>query len=844
MVVKRWVVQRLIRWLMAATCVLALLCVPAVSRGSPAAAEGEHPCVVLDAEEWMRDRPREHPAPAGKVASELNVGEPRTVRMIYFLPTDRPYRQAVVDTMKAMMVRLQAWYGQQMESHGYGYTTFRYEADADGEPVVHRVDGAHVNRYYYDSTSSTVDKEVREAFDRDNVVVFIVIDNRAGDRVGYVRGFRVAGIASGFKNRGMVFVPRGVSFYTAAHELAHAFGMLWHDFRDRAHILSLSGIGSRLSFCSATFLSAHPFFNAEVPLERDWDARPTVELLSSLWYEEGSESITVRLKLEAPHGLHQLIMLVADPRGQYLILELKDCRTLSGAKEAVIEYEYDGVVRPGRRTVTSLSDPPSHFIEFHAIDKKGDRRYEGWTFAQRSPYHLATLEGHTQFVRELAMSPDGTTLASGSGDSTIKLWDTKTFEEMATLRGSDSEVRSVAFSPDGSMLAAGTADGWITLWDVASRERTGTLAGHTLWTRALAFSPDGATLISGSITDEDKMKAWDVATGELMGVLKGHTGSILQLLFSPDGSILASASFDYSIGLWDVAARKVRYRLVRPGGRGISSIAFSPDGSVLAATAGAEGLIALWDVATRNNIADLPMVHAPVVNYLTFSPDGEVLASGGAEGTVILRNAATGKLYERLPHTGSISSLAYWRDGSALAASTYSGRIEVWDTSEWVRQRPERVTIVSGDGQQGAAGSALAAPFVVSVRDEHGDPFPDMPVLFTVTEGGGAVSATAVRADTSGNAATTLTLGTEVGMNTVVARAADLEPAVFTARAFGSPDVNDDGVVDFSDFVVFVQKFGTSRGDDGYDVSCDLDSDGTIGFADFLVFAGAFGQSG
>ena len=78
--------------------------------------------------------------------------------MIYFLPTDRPYRQAVVDTMKAMMVRLQRFFGQQMESHGYGYTTFRYEADADGEPVVHRLDGAHADRYYDHSTSSTVGK--------------------------------------------------------------------------------------------------------------------------------------------------------------------------------------------------------------------------------------------------------------------------------------------------------------------------------------------------------------------------------------------------------------------------------------------------------------------------------------------------------------------------------------------------------------------------------------------------------------------------------------------------------------------------------------------------------------
>ena len=80
-------------------------------------------------------------------------------------------------------------------------------------------------------------------------------------------------------------------------------------------------------------------------------------------------------------------------------------------------------------------------------------------------------------------------------------------------------------------------------------------------------------------------------------------------------------------------------------------------------------------------------------------------------------------------------------------------------------------------------------------------------------------------------------------MNTVVARAADLAPAVFTAHAYGSPDVNGDGVVDFGDFVVFAQKFGTSRGDDGYDARCDLDVDGTIGFSDFLIFAGAFGKA-
>ncbi len=136
----------------------------------------------------------------------------------------------------------------------------------------------------------------------------------------------------------------------------------------------------------------------------------------------------------------------------------------------------------------------------------------------------------------------------------------------------------------------------------------------------------------------------------------------------------------------------------------------------------------------------------------------------------------------------------------------------------------------------------MPAPFVVSVRDQNGDPFPGMPGIFNVTGGGGTLSATAARTDTSGNASTTLTLGPAAGMNTVTARAAGLSLAVFSATAWGSPDVNADGTVDFGDFVLFAQGFGTGCGEEGYDVRYDLDGDGAIGFGDFVIFAGAFGQ--
>ncbi len=233
-----------------AGCIVALLCVPAATiSGSPAVAGGEHRCV-----------------------------------------------------------RLQAWFGEQMASHGYGNMTFRYEADANGAPVVHRLDGAHADRYYDDRTTTTVQREVREAFDPNNVVLFVVIDNRWGDALGPFGA--PAGRAAGGKDGGWAVVPGGFEFWVAAHELAHAFGMLWHDHREGGYILAIFRGSERLSACSAAFLSMQPFFNAQVPLGWDWDTNPTVELLSPLWYDEGSERITVRLKVEAPHGLHQLVILV------------------------------------------------------------------------------------------------------------------------------------------------------------------------------------------------------------------------------------------------------------------------------------------------------------------------------------------------------------------------------------------------------------------------------------------------------------------------------------------------------------------------------------------------------
>ena len=109
----------------------------------------------------------------------------------------------------------------------------------------------------------------------------------------------------------------------------------------------------------------------------------------------------------------------------------------------------------------------------------------------------ATLRLGKGTIREIAYSPNGTLLAVASSIG-IWLYDTATYDEVALLTGHTEPVDSLAFSPDGSTLASGSLDTTVRLWDAATGERLNTLTGHKNWVRSVAFSPDGTTLASGS----------------------------------------------------------------------------------------------------------------------------------------------------------------------------------------------------------------------------------------------------------------------------------------------------------------------------------------------------------
>ena len=113
-------------------------------------------------------------------------------------------------------------------------------------------------------------------------------------------------------------------------------------------------------------------------------------------------------------------------------------------------------------------------------------------------------------MRSVAFSPDGNTLASGSSDQKIILWDVKRCQPLdKPLSGHKNSVSSVAFSPDGNTLASGSSDQSIILWDVEKRQPLGEpLTGHKSGVLSIAFSPDSKTLASSS--DDQSIILWDV----------------------------------------------------------------------------------------------------------------------------------------------------------------------------------------------------------------------------------------------------------------------------------------------------------------------------------------------
>ena len=218
------------------------------------------------------------------------------------------------------------------------------------------------------------------------------------------------------------------------------------------------------------------------------------------------------------------------------------------------------------------------------------------------------------------------------------------------------------------------------------------------------------------------------------------------------------------------------------------------------------------------------------VNAVAFSPDGSTLAAGTGSGTVVMLNVLSEKVEQTFVQTSEVGRVVFSPDGATLVGASTEGALDLWDTSEWLRPRPFGLQIISGDGQQGRPGAALPRPLIIEVRDQYGDPLPDAPVTFTVSAGDGTLdgdfaSERVARSDTSGRVDIFLTLGPHPGPNSVGMSLGGRELARFDAEGVGANifvGENDSLQWNLPDGAIFrLGKGAISQSDRGVDFSRD-----------------------
>ncbi|MFC9895770.1 WD40 repeat domain-containing serine/threonine protein kinase [Nocardia sp. NPDC127579] len=301
--------------------------------------------------------------------------------------------------------------------------------------------------------------------------------------------------------------------------------------------------------------------------------------------------------------------------------------------------------------------------------------------AAPSSAHLVIA--HPAAVHSVAFSPDGTKLATGCGDKSVRLWDFRTRQQVGPVMDHIDQVNAVAFGPDGVLLASASADRNVQLWEVATGRRRGTPMLHPAVVDTVAFSPDGRTLASSGIGSRVRLwsverteqvttnfafdqhsyvalafspdgtrlaggsidrlaSAWDPRTADEIGFGMSHSKPVTAVAFSPDSKLLATASDDGGVRLWETRQHDLWFGTdIFAHPQEVRSLAYHPDGTMIAAGMAGDFGIRLWDTRTRQQIGEPLLGHTAPITALAFSPDGRTLASSGEDDAVRLWEVPT-----------------------------------------------------------------------------------------------------------------------------------------------------------------------------------------------------------
>ena len=274
-------------------------------------------------------------------------GDRPIVQVIYFRPSDIPSPPDVDAEIDALIKRAQRFYADEMERHGFGRKTFQMETDADGNTIVHHVDGKFTHAYYPKNLFSWVD----ETHEQINVIQGNIRVYMIGSEEGKGNGFTAGG--HGGSSRAHIY---SWHWATIAHELGHAFG-LPHDDRNHVNIMYYTAPPNQLSKCAAEWLEVHSAFN---PGNSIITSEPWMVIAKLTAFSLDSPPNTIRLRFEVtdPDGIHQVQFLIPEP--WRTSLRLIACKRLNGNISSTVEF------------VTTQLPPKTKRVGLRFIDVHGN----------------------------------------------------------------------------------------------------------------------------------------------------------------------------------------------------------------------------------------------------------------------------------------------------------------------------------------------------------------------------------------------------------------------------------------------------------------------------------------
>jgi WD40 repeat protein/class 3 adenylate cyclase/energy-coupling factor transporter ATP-binding protein EcfA2 len=346
-----------------------------------------------------------------------------------------------------------------------------------------------------------------------------------------------------------------------------------------------------------------------------------------------------------------------------------------------------------------------------------------WDATTGAPYG-PPLTADTSPVNDVAFSPDGRTLVSSHLRSAV-VWNLNGDQVIGRpLGGPASLITDVSFSHDGKRLAAGRFDGHAILYDTETRRQALRIDIGSVVT-AVAFHPHGSLLAVGTI--DGKARLFDTKSGAAVGsLLGGGRSAVWQIAFSPDGRLLAvavdpngadgfsSQQRQGEVQLWDVHSRRRVGQAIAPEGGSVLSVAFNPDGTLLA-TGSYFGRLDLWDVPTHAGHGTPIRVADDGFPSIAFDPSGRLVAAGGAIGPVrVWRVADQRPAFPPLAgHTGPVTGAAFDPAGSFLASTSLHGGTRLWDPATGLGYDDELVA----SARPGSLVSSIDLPPFLGLRN-------------------------------------------------------------------------------------------------------------------------------